>query len=348
MGPWDVNPNWMGVFMDKDSLVLSLWEAGVPVWHIRKIESLSKDLCIGKRVSMKWDPDIETHHDPASPHTTIHTGFGGEARAYLCWLIGNLALGNYVPLLSSESWDTWAKCAAPPNGNSLMATETFLPSFPASASAIVAGPSSLAHPYPVPSSSSVVVQRPPSPIVFGSRRQLDLKALIPELVEEISARVVGEVGKTLAHSVTTQHARGQERCTQLKLLTYCRVHPTDQFLKDSSRPSASRPTEQHPSWNDPKSAFLTPVVDVWATALASVDCAVNPRGNLLHSGVPFPDLFQLIRVEGGDQFARYIANWLMIMQAWVRALDAGRVGYPPHQLWWEILNGLPQFITRTN
>jgi hypothetical protein len=59
-------------------------------------------------------------------------------------------------------------------------------------------------------------------------------------------------------------------------------------------------------------------------------------------------MFQLIRVEGGDRFARYIANWPMIRQAWVRALDAGCVGYPPHTLWWEILNGLPQFITRTN
>jgi hypothetical protein len=127
MGPWDVNPNWMGVFMDKDSLVLSLWEAGVPVWHIHKIKSLLKDLCVGKRVSMKWDPDIETHHDPASPHTAIHTRFRGEARAYLCRPIGNLALGNYVPLLLSESWDTWVKCAAPPNSNSLMATETFSP-----------------------------------------------------------------------------------------------------------------------------------------------------------------------------------------------------------------------------
>ena len=107
MGPWDVNPNWMGVFTDKDSLVLSLWEAGVPVWHIRKIESLPKDLRVGKRVSMKWDPDIETNHDPDSPHTAIYTGFGGEARAYLCRLIGNLALGNYIPLLSSEIWDNW-------------------------------------------------------------------------------------------------------------------------------------------------------------------------------------------------------------------------------------------------
>jgi hypothetical protein len=79
MGPWDVNPNWMGVFMDKDSLVHSLWEARMPVWHIHKIKSLPKDLCIGKRVLMKWDPDIETHHDPASPHTAIHTGFRGKA-----------------------------------------------------------------------------------------------------------------------------------------------------------------------------------------------------------------------------------------------------------------------------
>jgi hypothetical protein len=157
----------------------------MPVWHIHKIKSLPKDLCIGKRVLMKWDPDIETHHDPASPHTAIHTGFRGKARAYLCRPIGNLALGNYVPLLSSESWDTWIKRAAPPNSNSFMATETFSPSFPASASVTVAGPSSLARPYPVPSSSSAVVQWPPSSIVFGSRRQLDLKALIPELVEEI-------------------------------------------------------------------------------------------------------------------------------------------------------------------
>jgi hypothetical protein len=82
-------------------------------------------------------------------------------------------------------------------------------------------------------------------------------------------------------------------------------------------------------------------VDVWVTALASVDHAVNPRGNLLHSGIPFPDPFQLIQVEGGDQFARYIASWLMIRQAWVRALDASRIGYPPHKLWREILNGLP-------
>ena len=96
------------------------------------------------------------------------------------------------------------------------------------------------------------------------------------------------------------------------------------------------------------STFLTPIVDVWATALASVDCTVNPWGNLLNSGLPFPDPFQLIRVEGGDRFARYIANWLMIRQAWVRAVAAGRVGYPPYKLWWEILNGLPQFITRTN
>ena len=44
MGPWDINPNWMGVFTDKDSLVLSLWEAAVPVWHIRKIESLPKEI----------------------------------------------------------------------------------------------------------------------------------------------------------------------------------------------------------------------------------------------------------------------------------------------------------------
>ena len=58
-------------------------------------------------------------------------------------------------------------------------------------------------------------------------------------------------------------------------------------------------------------------MDIWATALASVDRAVNPWGNLLNSGLPFPDPFQLIWVEGGDRFARYITNWLMIRQAWV-------------------------------
>ena len=214
MGPWDINPNWMGVFTAKDSLVLSLWEAGMPVWHIYKIESLPKDLQVGKRVSMKWDPDIETNHDPDSPHTAIHTSFGGEARAYLCQPIGNLALGNYIPLLLSESWDNWVQRAA---SNHPIGAETFSPSVPSSSSVTLPGPSSLSG----PSSSSVaVVQWPPSPIVFGSRHEPDLKALIPELVDEISARVIGEVGKMLAQSITTWNARGKERHIQHKLLTY--------------------------------------------------------------------------------------------------------------------------------
>ena len=107
MGLWDVNPNWMDVFTDKDSLVLSLWKASMLVWHVCKIESLPKDLQVGKSVLMKWDPDIETNHDPDSPHAAIHTSFSGEAQAYLCRPIGNLALGNYIPLLSLESWDNW-------------------------------------------------------------------------------------------------------------------------------------------------------------------------------------------------------------------------------------------------
>lgn len=105
MGTWNVNPNWMGVFTDKDSLALLMWEVGMLVWHIRKIASLPIDLRVGKRVLMKWDPDIETQHDPDSFHTTIHTGFSGKARAYLYQPISNLALGNYIPLLLSESWD---------------------------------------------------------------------------------------------------------------------------------------------------------------------------------------------------------------------------------------------------
>ena len=214
MGPWDVNPNWMGVFTDKDLLVLSLWEASVPVWHIRKIENLPKDLRVGKRVSMKWDPDIKTNHNPESAHAIIHTGFGGKARAYLCCPIGNLALGNYVPLLSSESWDNWVQCAA---SHHFIGAETFSPSVLSSSSAMVTGPSTLSG---ATSSSAVVVQRPPSPIVFGSRCQPDLKALIPELVDEISAHIVGKVGKTLAQSITTRNAQGKERHAQHKSLAY--------------------------------------------------------------------------------------------------------------------------------
>lgn len=49
-------------------------------------------------------------------------------------------------------------------------------------------------------------------------------------------------------------------------------------------------------------------------------------------------------MEVGDRFTRYLTNWLIIRQAWVRAVNAGRLSYPPSKYWKEILNGLPQFI----
>ena len=219
VGPWDVNTDLMGVFTDKDSVALTLWEAGIPVWHIRKIDALPSDLRIGKRVTMTWDPDIETNLDDVQPLSPIHTGFGGEAQAYLCRPIGNLAIGNYIPLLRSETWDNWIKRAGPPNANSAIVAETFSPSVPSASSAVLAGPS-LPLPLPLPAPSATrVVEHASSPIVFSSCRQSNLKTILPGLVDEISARVMSAVGKMLSPSVTAQNVRGHERCNQREWLS---------------------------------------------------------------------------------------------------------------------------------
>ncbi|KAF8436867.1 hypothetical protein L210DRAFT_3647701 [Boletus edulis BED1] len=245
MGPWDVNTRLMGVFTNKDSMALNLWEAGVPVWHICKIDSLPSDLRINKRVTMTWDKDIETHLDDVQPLSPIHTGF--------------------------ETLDDWIKHAGPSNAKSATVAETFSPSAPSTSLAILAGPSNH-HALPPPSAT----------------RQADLKTILPGLVDEISAHVISKVGKTLS-------------------------------------PSAP------PSWEDPVlSTTLTPVVDVWATALWKVDHGINTGGNILRHGFPFPDPLQILWVESGDWFA------------------SGCVGFPATKIWREILNGLLQFISETN
>ena len=156
VGPWNVNTDLMGVFTDKDSVALTLWEAGVPVWHIRKIDALPSDLHVSKRVTMTWDLDIKTNLDDVQPLSPIHTGFGGEARAYLCQPIGNLAIGNYIPLLRSETWDDWIKRAGPPNANSAIVAETFSPSVP-----------STSQPFsPVLHSLSLSLSLPPQQLVW--------------------------------------------------------------------------------------------------------------------------------------------------------------------------------------
>ena len=119
--------------------------------------------------------------------------------------------------------------------------------------------------------------------------------------------------------------------------------------KKTSRATTSASTQAPPAWEDPLlSTNLTPVVDVWATALRKVDRDVNTGGNILHHDFPFPDPLQVVQVESGDWFVRYLANWMMIRQVWVWEIDSGRVGYPFAKFWQEILNGLPQFITVTN
>ena len=221
VGPWDVNTDLMGIFTDKDSVALTLWEAGIPVWHIHKIDALPSDLCVGKRVTMTWDPDIETNLDDVQLLSPIHTGFGGEAQAYLCQPIGNLAIGNYIPLLRSETWDDWIKRAGPPNANSAIVAETFSPSVPSTSSAILAS-SSLPLPLPLPlpaPSATCVVEHAPSPIVFSSRRQSDLKTILLGLVDDISACVMSAVGKTLSPLVTAWNVRGHERRNQREWLS---------------------------------------------------------------------------------------------------------------------------------
>ena len=220
VGPWDVNTDLMGVFTNKDSVTLTLWEVGMLVWHI-SIDVLPSDLRIGKRVTMTWDLDIETNLDDVQLLSPIHTGFDGEAWTYLCWPIGNLAIGNYIPLLWSEMWDDWIKHAGSPNANSAIVAEMFLPSVPSTSSAILASPSlPLPLPLPLPAPSVThVVEHALSPIMFSSCRQSNLKTILLGLVDEISACVMSAVGKTLSPLVTARNVQGHERCNQHEWLS---------------------------------------------------------------------------------------------------------------------------------
>lgn len=156
MAGWDVNTGWMGAFTDKESWVMRLWEAGIPVWHIRKIDDLPRGMKVGKRTLMKWNPDIETKLDPDDPASPVHTGFGGEARAYICRPIGLIPLTDSPGILPHETWDEWQQ-RSKAEAQTLVQTP---------------GPSN---------ASGGSSQRPPSPIVFSSRAPPDVRLLFPEI-----------------------------------------------------------------------------------------------------------------------------------------------------------------------
>lgn len=188
---WTVNPDWMGAFTDKETVVLNLWESGIPVWHIRKLSDLPADLKIGKRTVMKWDVDIVTQHDVEQPHDPIHTGFGGEARAHLCRPVGQLSIRNYRPLVPTESWEEWRKRKDLPPLPSISTSSTVAPA---------------AAPSAVP---------PPDP---------DIQSLLPAMAEQISARVVDMVSKTVSQSLAGRQSRSDQR-RGMRELTFSLVVP---------------------------------------------------------------------------------------------------------------------------
>lgn len=190
MAAWEVNTAWMGCFSDQESVVMKMWEAGIPVWHIRKLNELPPDLKIGRRSLMIWEEDVETHLYPADPASPVHTGFGGEARAYLCRPVGYMALTDGAGILPNETWDQWTKRSAAEGLSTV-------PHGPASS---LAAPS----------------QRPPSPIVFSSRVPPDFRLLLPEIAEQISSLVVAQVGKAVSQSTTAREVRYRDRIAKRK------------------------------------------------------------------------------------------------------------------------------------
>lgn len=333
MQPWDVDPTWMGTFTDRDSLVLTLWEAGCPVWHIRKVDSLPADLKVGERVVMTWDPDIVTELDPDEPNAVVHTGYGGEARAYLCRPLGHLQLSNYKPVVTTESWSDYLARRPPSTSDN---TSDLPDSVDFTTSISISAPSSYAS----------------TPIEFCSRRHPDFTTL----ADQITSRVVEQVGRSVAQTQTSRQSRSHTRSNHRKHRdSLVSLTPSNMILAisrpptaTSSRAASCRDDDREDDWSDAAHALLPPMASVWASALARVDRTATPRGSLVGSGFPFPDPVQIARVQNGDRVTRYLANWLIIRQAWVRGIATGRLHYPTLKIWREILNGLPQYITADN
>jgi hypothetical protein len=174
----DVNPNWIGAFTNEAKVAITLWEAGVPVWHIRDRHQVPRDIRVGSVVSMWWNPTIVTRiYEDAVP--AIHTGFPGQARAHLCRPVGCVNISEYGPTLPHESLADW---------NTRSGTVQVGESSAASLSAI--------H----------VVQAEP---LFRSRRETNsvVESMSADVIAQISQQVVSDVGKVMTPSLASRITR---------------------------------------------------------------------------------------------------------------------------------------------
>jgi hypothetical protein len=104
---FEVNVNWMGAFTNEAKVAMCLWQSGMPVWHIHNADQVPRNARIGIVTSVCWNPDIETRIFNNDPPPTIHTGFPGQAHAFLCRPASHVQITECGPILQQESWVDW-------------------------------------------------------------------------------------------------------------------------------------------------------------------------------------------------------------------------------------------------
>ncbi|KIK81914.1 hypothetical protein PAXRUDRAFT_14993 [Paxillus rubicundulus Ve08.2h10] len=176
---YDVNPHWMGTFTKKAKVVMQLWEAGVPIWHIHDRHQVPRDIRVRSVKSMWWNPIIETRIFDNTPLPAIHTGFPGQARAHLCRQVSYVNISEYGPVLPYESLDDW---------------KTWSGNLPIGESSVVSLP------------AIQVVQAEP---LFRSRHETNhvVESMSADVIAQIAQRVVDDVGKAVTPSLNARIAR---------------------------------------------------------------------------------------------------------------------------------------------
>ncbi|KAF9231670.1 hypothetical protein BU15DRAFT_68149 [Melanogaster broomeanus] len=305
---WDVNTDWMGAFTDRASLAFTLFQAGIPVWLVRDQSQMPKDVRVGFPSLLRWDQNIVTKDFKREPCRTIHTGIAGQARAYLSRPTGMVETSDYSTTLPTESLEEWRNRSRTSSSTALPSSSSLLPAAP---------------PVAMPA-------RPPSPPMHPRQRGGGVvEEISNDLLDKLSKRLVGDIGKAISPSISARMERMEQRTS---------------VDKGSRRNSPN--IQGDSTWDDVTSVFLPDLDLRWNMGIARIDRSphrINTAPPI--SGYPFPDVAVFGRTTSAERVARYTANWLFCRIPWARAVEASQVPYPSTKMWREFLNGLPQYIT---
>ncbi|KAG9308437.1 hypothetical protein JVU11DRAFT_11926 [Chiua virens] len=154
-----VNVTWMGVFTTSALLTETLWEAGVPVWQIRKRQFIPRDINVGRVTKLFWDKDIVTQlaSDPQDP---LHMGLDGLLQNRYMRPVGRVPLHHYSTALPVDTDDIFPSVISSPSTSSIFQN--------------LVAPSQQPH-------------HSPSPVVFSSRYSG------PLVVEHLSNNVIKQI-----------------------------------------------------------------------------------------------------------------------------------------------------------